>query len=621
MENNSEKPMNLPQDLEQFDRVQGQTYANGAEHVYGVDKDGNKVHIKSDDVLAAYGYGPEDMPGASHESSEGVDDVIKTPTDETESQHESMFREFGADVRDESKAFMVRNPDTGRLEKKTAKELTFGEWAKATEERRAAQWYTAVRPFGEVPEGEIGDLGNGDAAEALAAREDQGQLNRREGKSDPTEDDIAYYRRLREMASSGEVPPAENDPVDPPEVIDIVPPTDIDQIELPPEMQERLGIARDRYARASATRRGLIFGRRNKKELAEAEQEYVDAIRDAGDYAQSAMESRGMTEQEIETARVLGSILELNKQVNAILEYQMQGNDGKWLGKFYDWWARQGGKLNTKAGFTGAIKKALAMALPATALGVVAGAAGFFALGPIGGAAVGAAVARAVAKGLMTSKVNNEAGARSVAGVQNAEEYGKSVERLIDISESGQQITAEDLVRGSDELTERGISRNRKRTAVALGIGAVLGATGAAVGSHFFGGGRHPSTPKATPTKVPPPSGPGHEPQYNPDIHRLVGMASDRPGAVQAFGHMVENAPKGPGNNPYLDTAYESVVSRGGGMPVDQRVVLDQVIGRLGGVEGYGNDWTAAHMGKLAELARGGMSDTEIIGEVMSGKV
>jgi|GEM_PF-5248935 len=612
-----EEIMSLPEELKQFAKIEGKNYANGSEHVYGTDDQGRKVHISHDAVLEAYGYGPKDQPPKPVDAPVPVDTPVEGPADDDPTtpakstpvdHHAELFKEFSEAVRDESQTFMVTNPETGQMEKRRAKDLTFSEWIKAVELRERARWETWVRPFAEVPEGEIGDLGNGDAAEALANREHAMQLNAREGRPNPTEDDIALYRRLHQHKGEGEgerddhdEPPQEKEPT----------------IELPPELQERLSVTRDRFARLSAERRGLILGIRNRRELAEARQEYVDTITSVGNYSQAAMEAAGMTEDEIEAARVLGGVVEHSLQYSAIYEHQMRIADGKILAPLYRWWARQGGKFFSKKGIIGAFKKAGVMAVPGLVIGGVAGVASSFVLGPLGGAVIGAGISRAVSRGLMGAHMSNEADAVSVSFEQNRQQMEKANQSIVNKSARGEQITAEDLVAGSDTLTERGIRRNRGRTIGAVVIGAASGTLGAVAGSHIFGdhGG---GTPKGGVPKDIPPRNPVSRAPYDPQIHRLEGIASDRPEAVQAFGHMVETAPKGPGNNPFLDAAYESASSR---MTEEHRVVLDHVIGRLSGVQGYGNNWTAAHMQRLAEMANDGMSDTEIIGEVMSGKV
>ncbi len=506
----SEMQPQMPQELNQFARLEAKVYENGSKHVYGVDEQGKKTHLKGDEVLAAYGYTDADLP-ANNPGTPGTGETPEPPVTEapTESADQSLYDEYAAAVKDESATIRVKNPETGKMEAKKVKDLTFREWGKAIEMRKAARWYTATRAHGEVPEGEIGDLGNGDAAEALANREDAERLNAREGKSNPTEDDVDYYRWLKK--SSGEETTGDgNDdggsggetPEPPTQETPEVPTEQTPEIPLPPELAERLGVARDRYIQLNARRRGLIFGRRNKKELEEAKREYEEARDLAGAYVAAEMQGAGSSPEEIKQAATTGAIMELYTVTGRIYEQQMQNAEGKKLHKFYDWWARQGGRLFTKAGFIGAVKKAGVMAIPGAVVGVAAGAAGAAVFGPVGAALFGAGVARGVARGLMGAKVNKEADAASVSWEQARDQFTTDADRIRTDADD-KTLTTEDVTEGIQDLTDRSIGRNRRRTAIAVGAAAAAGAAGALIGGHFFGGGgKHTPTggkPKATP--------------------------------------------------------------------------------------------------------------------------
>ncbi len=52
-------PEGLPEDLRHFQGLDEMTYTNGAEHVYGLDEDGKRVHIPHDKLLESYGFNPD----------------------------------------------------------------------------------------------------------------------------------------------------------------------------------------------------------------------------------------------------------------------------------------------------------------------------------------------------------------------------------------------------------------------------------------------------------------------------------------------------------------------------------------------------------------------------------
>lgn len=513
----SEMQPQMPEDLNQFSALEARNYSNGANHIYGVGENGKKVHLKGDNVLAAYGYTDADLP--ANNSDVTTPTPVETPSVETtpESADQSLYDEYSAAVKDESATIRVKNAETGKMEEKKVKDMNFREWTKAVESRKAARWYTATRAHGEVPEGEIGDLGNGDAAGSLADREDAERVNGQEGKDHPSEDDVDYYRWLKKGSGksnddggsgsgdgngdgNGDDDGGGNGDDGTPEEVPTEP---TPEIQLPPEMGERLNVARDRYVRLNARRRGLIFGRRNKKELAEAKAEY-EAARDlAGQFAAGELTRAGADAAEVQTFATMGAAQELCDVTQMIYDRQIEGADAKKLKGFYDWWARQGGRFFTKAGFKGAIKKAGVMAIPMAAVGAAAGAVGITLLGPIAGALAGAGVARGVARGLMGAHVNKNAEAARVAGEQRDEQILSDDTRLSPRVLNGEILETKDITEGIQDLTDRSIRRNRRRTALAVGVAAAAGVAGTALGSHFFGGGggKHvPGGGKHTPT-------------------------------------------------------------------------------------------------------------------------
>lgn len=76
------------------DRFDGQlvptTYENGAQHMYGVDAEGKKVHISNDEVLRAYGHDPKDSQ---------ANFALREPTNTTEPTPEPVPIPRGVDPR------------------------------------------------------------------------------------------------------------------------------------------------------------------------------------------------------------------------------------------------------------------------------------------------------------------------------------------------------------------------------------------------------------------------------------------------------------------------------------------------------------------------------------------
>ena len=198
---------NLPDDLAQFEKLDQMTYKNGADHVYGVDKEGKKTHISNDDVLEAYGYDPNQTQDSNDPFTP---DPSATSLDTTpERPDQDLYDEYAKAVKDESATVRVRNPETGKMEVTKVKDLNFREWIKQSEMRKAAKWYTATRAHGEglvegidyATEAPLPlDLTN-EELDKLDNTEHAEQLNAREGKPNPSNDDVEYYRWLKASAS------------------------------------------------------------------------------------------------------------------------------------------------------------------------------------------------------------------------------------------------------------------------------------------------------------------------------------------------------------------------------------------------------------------------------------
>jgi hypothetical protein len=82
--------LQMPPDLAQFSGLEAKVYENGARHVYGIDDSGKKVHLKGDDVLAAYGYGPEDLGSPSEPDT--PDRITDTPKSFKEGEYSGFHK-------------------------------------------------------------------------------------------------------------------------------------------------------------------------------------------------------------------------------------------------------------------------------------------------------------------------------------------------------------------------------------------------------------------------------------------------------------------------------------------------------------------------------------------------
>lgn len=157
----------LPKGLNQYDHLERVVTKNGAERMYGVDEEGKKHIVSHDYVLRAYGHDP----------SGGAD-----PAEQSTAQ---------PDIYEEYNQAVASNTDN-------AKDKTFREWVKADEIKKAAKWYTKTRAHGEAPDEIDPDVGpSDDEIKGLMNKDHQERLNAREGRSNPTEDDVAYYKWLK----------------------------------------------------------------------------------------------------------------------------------------------------------------------------------------------------------------------------------------------------------------------------------------------------------------------------------------------------------------------------------------------------------------------------------------
>jgi hypothetical protein len=270
-------------------------------------------------------------------------------------------------------------------------------------------------------------------------------------------------------------------------------PTPVEQgpevIKLPENLQKDLDASRAEYVRLSAKRSGLIFGRRNKKELAAAEAAYNKARDDAGAYVAEQMKATGNGEKEIGLAAIQGKMLEGHELAHNIYDARVKGADEKKLKRFYEFWARQGtgGKFFSR----GNAVKGATMTGIGIVPGIVAGAAGVALLGPIAGALAGGYVGRSVARGLMGAKINKEADAVRVASEQRDASIAQTDSEAFATAGAADTLNTAQITESITGRTEAQRKRNRNRAVAGVLISAAAGAAGAAAASHIpnpFGG-------------------------------------------------------------------------------------------------------------------------------------
>ena len=280
------------------------------------------------------------------------------------------------------------------------------------------------------------------------------------------------------------------------------------EIALPEQLQARLTATRDEYVRLSAKRSGLVFGRRNKKQLAAAQLAYNEARDAAGAFVAEQMQTAGQGEQEIGLAAIQGKVLEGHELARSIYDARVAGADGKKLRRFYEFWARQGtgGKFFSR----GNAVKAVTMAGIGIVPGMVAGVAGAAFLGPIAGALAGGYIARSVARGLMGAKINKEADAVRVAAEQRDASIAQTDREAFENAGAADGTNTAQITESITGRTEAQRKRNRNRAVAGVMIAAAAGAAGAAIAGHIpnpFGGGPGrqpiPKGARPTPPKIP----------------------------------------------------------------------------------------------------------------------
>ncbi len=133
--------------------------------------------------------------GSASNDSEQPSNAPNNP--EATNPDDDLYEEYSKAVRDESETFSVKDSETGEFVQKKAKDLNFREWLSASEKKKAAKWYTQTRPHGEASDELDIDHPSEDDIQRTLDKDHQERLNAQEGKTNPTEDDVEYYRWLK----------------------------------------------------------------------------------------------------------------------------------------------------------------------------------------------------------------------------------------------------------------------------------------------------------------------------------------------------------------------------------------------------------------------------------------
>jgi hypothetical protein len=208
----------LPPELGQYDHLSAMVDAAGRKRIYGIDEEGKKHQVKADDVLAAYGYDPKADPDSFERIEQEVAIENEMPVEmplENDGNYKvqdkkldySIEAEVGYDA-EEVKKLPQRER---RVADKVLKAMKGVEVEIAKED--AAAWNSRIKVYAagqdilDKLEKEGPDYTpSKEEIEALKLSDHQEQLDARSGKDAITEDDIAYYRSMKEKAEEAVVP-------------------------------------------------------------------------------------------------------------------------------------------------------------------------------------------------------------------------------------------------------------------------------------------------------------------------------------------------------------------------------------------------------------------------------
>ncbi len=483
----SEQAPVLPKELQQFERLEAENFYRHDEqgnktdqvvgrHVYGVDEQGKKRHLKGDDVLTAYGHTLEE--GAANYALKDVDSSTQVQSEFP--QEYDFLHDEGA-----QKAFAE-----GYKGHKGGEEAY-----QAYVQDRLPKDYdpqTAAGLLGEVEK--VIEAGQGKGPKAIEAGHQPKEL----------------------LPGKTELPKA----IDP-------------NIEVSEDLQAELKAADDEYVRlrARADRRAFLtpWG---KRKLEAAKQRRDEARNAAGaDVARKAreqMQGLRISEEDIDKiifqSGAVAAIVDNHDLFKRIGEAELAQSENKALVRFYDAWGRWGlgesiltkagiKKMFSKEGISKMAKKALTLGVPGFLLGTAAAAAAPIVAGPVIGAGLAATAATIVSRRLMAMKVDKEADALRVArekAVYRGENELERIDKAIDdAAVSGGYVEAGTVTAGTEARGKEDMKRNLVRNMGAAVIGAVAGAAGYLVGDAIFhhGGGK-PENPGGRPNPPAPPEQP-----------------------------------------------------------------------------------------------------------------
>ncbi len=591
---------NMPEELQRFSSLDAKMSKDGRRLVYGVNaRTGQKVQLKGDDVLDAYGYSPDEAqmdfqgtePATSGESDEPnsettEDEKVLRPVEEGELTD-------GLKDDDLPMAAMGHEPWTLDIKEDDKKPGGVFDIIKDPEDPKSPEDpddpSSGITP-GSPPVDELHDP-RGKIGEVINQRIDELKEDGSTEADAHAEAHDEFWGRSPEASE-----PIDDDPSTPEG------PTSPELIAANEAVDEaRTELARLRAGRESAT----FFSRKfSKKKLEAAFERYEEAKAEAGAIAVDLLREQGLEGDELVSAINYGSMQEVTKLIQEQYGIEKEKIEGKRLKRFYDWWNKQG----TKFFSFGTVKKGMVMAAIGIPLGVGAAVVAAPLLGAAGlGAGAGLAVARSVSKGLVGNTIRRNAEAGDAAHAKAVDRHQRA-KGLVDRSEEASKPLMDsilnDLAKRQTIDTKHGNDR-RAATAMAVGAGgAILGYMAAEGVAHIWPGGS-PNPPEV--------------PYDSAEADRFSGLVTARPGAPQEAQQFFGSIKPGTEQLPTLskiDEIWNGVKDQ---LSPDESRVYNQVVGRLSTTPNFGNDWTVMHADELLNLVKDGNDTNEIIGLLGAG--
>jgi len=401
--------------------------------------------------------------------------------------------------------------------------------------KEAATWYTATRSHGEAHIAESGREdgpgiggGRGDIdIDLLQNMDHQERLNAQEGRANPTDDDVEYYQWLSEHSGRVEEETPEPPEVKPPEggnggngendnnginefggVGDV--PYGPEEPEGPlktarlklEELNEALGLARDKYAEETAKSRKSYLGRfargnslvgkmfkkipgvsrliegvnkRFDQDVVKAKENYEKLINMVGPGAKDYLEALGYSEENIEDFDALGQTFQDEWFEDKIVaERHKQSKDAT---KLSNWWTRNDG-------WKGKLKKAGLVAAAGLAAGLTAGAAtpliaggllAGVAVPTVAGGAAGGSIAVHVNRRRAKSKVAEGEESLTVAEQQSQQDRRVKSDTVNALYESFRPQDIRYQTSATEMRTDQEKLNLRKRIRQAIAVGKLAG--------------------------------------------------------------------------------------------------------------------------------------------------